>query len=706
MGLTCVLAVCCLERTGPNTDSMEAVFNALIRALLREQGTVPPGSVLDAGANNGVWTIMSAETVPGRVIHAVEPLMVNVQHIRRTYASAHPNILVTHGDLGEADHRVSGAGLQGSNADARITTNQNSRLVQGDHSSSNTTIPINTIDTLFATDKLGFAHIDIKRGSELSILQGALQVIARDQPIFSIKVHVQQDLNFSRRLVALVRSLGYVVFSVPEVCGQRMDCRNILCLPRSRRAVYEGSSVLDLAVASRRLFPVDDIADHGFSCCVPGGGCPSCIGQEVSLWLESELHKWTPTMTHKWAGTRPIPSLDVLLSAFATWKGSAPGGAIDIASNVSTHLLLPAPPIVGLRSPSVLPANAISACEGELDKWCSKNCRDHRGESVAWRAFGHPNRPWSSPNEELWRCLPARSVIAARYHNSSQYCTRHGPLHGIRQNHPACRDLKIVRANSALVYGEEACRGALDLWCSQHCNQHQTHAFVARLGFGDPSQTWSGPSTAMWRCYPARAVLPSGFHFTNKYCTRDRQLRQILDTHDACRSAPTIRSAEPLRYVAPLPLAEAATDHSKQKQTECGQLDGWEEISSCRAVAANACVRCNFSLIVTSSSPACAPSTHLLHQARICSNDGCRGPSRIAQMAESCSKLPASKSGQPRLLLVIDKACNGCFEDPKSKRPPGSAHQNVWHRITRMVLEGGDRTYVCRVPCAMSHTDV
>ena len=59
---------------------------------------------------------------------------------------------------------------------------------------------------------------------------------------------------------------------IEEACGMRMDCRNLLALPRG---LGRSSNTLELARASKVLLKVDTdtLAHHAYPCCREGGGC-------------------------------------------------------------------------------------------------------------------------------------------------------------------------------------------------------------------------------------------------------------------------------------------------------------------------------------------------------------------------------------------------------------------------------------------------
>lgn len=263
----------------------EVIINTIVSGLIRER-IMPPGSIIDVGAHTGEWSCFYAGLDPGRSVHAIEPLAANADHIRRTYSARFPNIAVTHAGLGR-EETMRTAAPAGDRAGAMVM--DMSRLqevpqgaVEGVAGSS---FPVHAVDRLFAREQVGFAHIDVE-GSELEVLQGAQGVIRRDQPIFSIEVHMHKDQAFTGRLLDFVNGLGYHAYLVDEVCGLRVDCRNLLCLPASRMAVLKHSHTLLLAQASRRLIPIGatSFRSLAFPCCAPGGGC-KCTRKSVTLWL-------------------------------------------------------------------------------------------------------------------------------------------------------------------------------------------------------------------------------------------------------------------------------------------------------------------------------------------------------------------------------------------------------------------------------------
>lgn len=50
----------------------EVLFTSIVGGLLTE-GVVPNGSLLDVGANRGIWACYLASVAPSRTVHAIDP---------------------------------------------------------------------------------------------------------------------------------------------------------------------------------------------------------------------------------------------------------------------------------------------------------------------------------------------------------------------------------------------------------------------------------------------------------------------------------------------------------------------------------------------------------------------------------------------------------------------------------------------------------
>ena len=116
---------------------------------------------------------------------------------------------------------------------------------------------------------LYLTHVELRDCGSDHLPVGASLTLARDRPVFTVEMHPHVGRNASLALLRRIDALGYRAFLIEEVCGFPFDCRNVLCLPAERQAIFANSPVLDTLVASRRLFAitVDTLHQHAFPCC-------------------------------------------------------------------------------------------------------------------------------------------------------------------------------------------------------------------------------------------------------------------------------------------------------------------------------------------------------------------------------------------------------------------------------------------------------
>lgn len=91
-----------------------------------------------------------------------------------------------------------------------------------------------TIDEIIAEEGLpvGLLHVDVE-GFELSVLKGAMSVIARDLPVISFEQHISKE-NVND-ITSYLKSFNYRIFMVNEVLpGCHLDCRNFLAFPSEK----------------------------------------------------------------------------------------------------------------------------------------------------------------------------------------------------------------------------------------------------------------------------------------------------------------------------------------------------------------------------------------------------------------------------------------------------------------------------------------
>lgn len=270
----------------------EPIFINLLLGLLHS-GDLPDGNIVDAGAHIGQETCLFAQSAPQRTVLAVEPLANNVDVIKRR---ALPNVRTVQGSLGNTSCYVvprrgpKAAGQMFSPDRIHHTVTNTSGAVRGGFRQY-------TLDELLPSGRTALIHLDVE-GTELDALWGSQAILARDQPVVTTEVFVHQRPELSRALVSHMATRGYESYLVEEVCGTRMDCRNLIHLPKSRAKSLMRTPAAGVAWATYRLLAVDatNITDYAFPCCVVGGECcpkgaranaqrTCCTHEIVSGWL-------------------------------------------------------------------------------------------------------------------------------------------------------------------------------------------------------------------------------------------------------------------------------------------------------------------------------------------------------------------------------------------------------------------------------------
>ena len=335
----------------------EIKLNAILSGLFFER-QIPAGSILDVGALDGAFAAYYACLAPDRKVYAVDPSPANVESYRKRYTKAYPNIQPFNAALGE---------FHGAIPLTRLPRVMNGRFAQfsdiSAHMEKNLSFPasvesveVYSVDDLLQKhwqgERLGFAHIDVE-GSELAVLRGMTNSVKAYGPVLTVEVHVHFDVEFTKRLLSYMEWLGYDTFLVEESCGMplvlpstrtfhahshptltacfagmRMDCRNLLGLPR--RSPIQDSNILDLAVASRSLVRVNasSIFQEAYPCCRPGGACcptqsrgakvlgdPSCC-----YWRHVRRHLQQLLSTEVWKNNLDDYPLHTWIAGAGSWE--------------------------------------------------------------------------------------------------------------------------------------------------------------------------------------------------------------------------------------------------------------------------------------------------------------------------------------------------------------------------------------------------
>jgi FkbM family methyltransferase len=230
----------------------EILLHAIIGGLFAEN-VVPPGSILDVGANDGEMSCFYATLDPSRKVHALEPNIHTFRTLELNMRSAT-----------KANIRTMNAGV--SSHDRKYDPGRSNELVIGSRTAELPSFPVYRVDSLFGAtqqgsqagqeasvfpgEQLGFWHIDVE-WHELEALRGGVATVRRDQPFFTAEVHVHEKPAYTRKLAEFIEGLGYSMYLTDEICGVRIDCRNLLCIPAASEANLVASShTLTLAIGS------------------------------------------------------------------------------------------------------------------------------------------------------------------------------------------------------------------------------------------------------------------------------------------------------------------------------------------------------------------------------------------------------------------------------------------------------------------------
>jgi len=221
---------------------LELLLHALVGGLFEER-LIPPGAVLDVGANDGEMAAYYACLDASRTVHALEPSARLYETLERRARDTNIKPLragVSRGDFTLTPNAGNEQSVGGGGGELIV----NARA--GD-----APFPVYRVDTLFgaggafAGERLGFWHLDVE-WHELEALRGAVATVKRDRPVFTAELHVHQDRKYTRDLVSFVEALDYEIYVVDEICGVRIDCRNLLCVPQE----FVASAALKNAVAT------------------------------------------------------------------------------------------------------------------------------------------------------------------------------------------------------------------------------------------------------------------------------------------------------------------------------------------------------------------------------------------------------------------------------------------------------------------------
>jgi FkbM family methyltransferase len=76
-------------------------MESFLGGMLLEEGLIPSGSVIDAGAQFGEQACHYARLLPGRTVYAIDPSPSNVAAIKNEFGRFFPNLKIRQGGLGK-----------------------------------------------------------------------------------------------------------------------------------------------------------------------------------------------------------------------------------------------------------------------------------------------------------------------------------------------------------------------------------------------------------------------------------------------------------------------------------------------------------------------------------------------------------------------------------------------------------------------------
>lgn len=274
----------------------EIILVSLIASLFREDNIIPPGAVLDAGAQFGEQAAYYAKLVPDRTVYAVDPSPSNIEIINKTYMATLPNLKIHQSGLGST------IGVRKTPKDAGFNMDDGSEF------------EVATLDSLFFDkgERLGFAHLDVE-GLKLEVLEGGVNTLTTFQPIVTTELRVHHNATYTTLLLTFLDKLLYDSYVVDEVCGYpSKDYRNVSHIPRKLSRYLPFSDAFQLALATGAIFRVNvsSISNMVYPCCAAGGECcrdpeNCCLEDVVNQWLKDHnVHR--PAAMKDFRGARKV----------------------------------------------------------------------------------------------------------------------------------------------------------------------------------------------------------------------------------------------------------------------------------------------------------------------------------------------------------------------------------------------------------------
>lgn len=184
---------------------------------------VPDDAVtVDVGANCGLYTRRLARL--SREVHAFEPSQHMARLLRRTSArnvSVHEIALSDHNGDAELFTPQGDDGLVHGLASLEMRTDPSARLVSAH-------VPIARLDAVINQD-VAFVKIDVE-GHELNVLNGAVELLERCQPVFLVEAEDRHRPGATRLVFEFFRDKAYRGFFLKDndvIAVEQFDSRKL-----------------------------------------------------------------------------------------------------------------------------------------------------------------------------------------------------------------------------------------------------------------------------------------------------------------------------------------------------------------------------------------------------------------------------------------------------------------------------------------------
>lgn len=190
------------------------LLDLFYREVYRIPGDLPPGEIIDVGANIGLASAWFAHRDPNRTFHCFEPLASNARMIKLNCPQAHVHQFAVGKEPGQVTLNVDPDGVMASQIDCRWRT-------------SETTFRVVSLDSFFGNDlpeRVAALKIDAE-GMEYEILQGATRVLDRTEQVV-LETH---GAEIHDRVIDLLKQSGFQIVS-----EKRRTHTGIVCAARPK----------------------------------------------------------------------------------------------------------------------------------------------------------------------------------------------------------------------------------------------------------------------------------------------------------------------------------------------------------------------------------------------------------------------------------------------------------------------------------------